>query len=132
MRRMLTMMIDRDPSLSLCGTAENGVEALEKLPQGAPDVVLVDMSLPNMSGIELIKRMRQQFPELRSLVVSGHDEAVHAETALQAGARGYVMKGDPPAIIEAIRQVLEGEVYLSDRVRQRLTRGGEPSNGQGA
>ena len=119
---MLTVMIDRDPSLSLCGTAETGVEALQKLPQGNPDVVLVDMSLPNMSGLELIERLQEQFPELRSLVVSGHDEAVHAEPALRAGARGYVMKGDPPAIIEAIRQVLQGEVYLSDRARQRLDR----------
>ena len=87
------------------------------------------MSLPGgMSGIEFIERVQERFPDVLNLVVSGHDEAVHAETALRAGARGYVMKGNPPDIIEAIRHVLDGEVYLSERARRRLDR--ERQNGQ--
>ena len=122
MRQMLTMMIRRVPDLSLCGEAVDAAEALEKIPESNPDVVLVDLSLPGMSGLELIEHMLVHHPGLPSLVVSGHDEVIHAERALRAGARGYVMKGDPPVIVDAIRCVLGGEVYLSERARARLQR----------
>ena len=134
MRQMLTVMLRRTPDLAFCGAAETAVEALEMLAETSPNVVLVDMSLPGMSGIELIEQLQSRFPDLPSLVVSGHDEAVHAETALRAGARGYVMKGNPPDIIEAIRHVLGGQVYLSDRARKRIAAArpdGQRRNGTG-
>lgn len=85
-----------------------------------PDLALVDISLPGMSGVELLTELGQLYPNLPCLVVSAHSHVSYAQQVLERGARGYVAKEDAIAIIEAIRQVLRGEVYLSDSMRRAL------------
>ena len=112
-REMLGMTVERMMGLSVCGTAASAEEALEQFEKAGADLVLVDMSLPGMSGSELIRAVSERWPGLRCLVLSAHAEAWYVEGALQAGARGYVLKGDPSELERAIRRVLGGEMYLS-------------------
>jgi DNA-binding NarL/FixJ family response regulator len=118
MRQMLCTLVSRRSDLEVCGTAASGGEALEKIPAAGPDLVLVDVSLPGMSGFDLISAIMDDSPDLLALIVSGHDESVYADQALRSGARGYVMKGNPLAIVKAIEAVLAGKLWFSDRVRE--------------
>ena len=81
-----------------------------------PDLVLVDVSLPGMSGIDLVGKLAKAYPQLLCLMLSGHKEPAYVQRSLALGARGYVAKGNPPAIVEGVRRVLDGEVYVSDDV----------------
>lgn len=127
MREMLRALILREPDMAFCGDAETGSEALTKIPASSPDVILVDVSLPGMSGIELLEQLRVKHPELPALVITGHDGAVYAEQAFRAGARGFIMKGDPFAIMTATRGVLNGNYYVDGEVRQDI---GDPYRSQ--
>lgn len=113
MRQMLATLVGRMPDLEMCGEAISAETALEELPDSSPDILLIDVSLPGMNGIELARRIRADQPDLPILIISGHDESVYAEEALQVGARGYTMKGDPRAIITAIQDVLQGKLRFS-------------------
>jgi DNA-binding NarL/FixJ family response regulator len=117
MRRSLVNLLQREPDLTVSGQAASVAEALERIPQSEPDLILVDVSLPGRNGLSLVEELGQERPELLCLILSGHNEAIYAKAALQAGARGYVMKGDPAAVLEAIRTVLRGEVYVSEAMR---------------
>lgn len=111
-------IIEHEPDLYICGEAETGDHALEMLTQAAPDVVLLDLSLPGMSGFELLKQIKTFDPTLQVLIVSGHDELVYAPLTLNAGADGYVDKINVVyALVEAIRQVAGGSPYVSTRVK---------------
>lgn len=116
MRRMLHEYVKRQDWV-VCGEAETGEAALEQLDEAGANLVLVDVSLPKMSGIELAKKIQARWPGLRCLMLSGHGQASYVEQALAAGACGYVLKGNPHEIAEAMRQVLAGEVYLSEELR---------------
>lgn len=123
-------LIARDADMEVCGAAGSSEAAFAVVPGLHPDVVLVDLSLPGVSGIELIKRLAAQSGCGAVLVVSAHDEAIYAERALAAGALGYVMKQDPAdAILDAIRHVSAGRMYLSEQLHERLflARIGHPS-----
>ena len=86
-----------------------------------PDVALIDISLKNESGLELLKNLGLQFPQLALIVLSMHDEMLYAERALRAGARGYVMKRESTkSVLASIRRVLEGGVFVSERVASRM------------
>ena len=88
-----------------------------------PDVAVIDISLKNESGLELVKNLESQFPLVAIIVLSMHDEALYAERALRAGARGYVMKRETTKnVLSAIRRVLEGGVYVSERVVDGMAR----------
>jgi DNA-binding NarL/FixJ family response regulator len=114
-------LIDREADLEFCGMAESVSEALERIPTCGAEVVIVDISLGGRNGLELIKELQAQHPEIRALVVSVHDEILYAERALAAGAMGYVMKGEADTvIINAIRRVINGYVYLSDRMSTKM------------
>ena len=105
MRKGLALSLSAEPDLDVCGQAASAEEALSALEDLEPDIAIVDISLPGMSGLELIKHMQALRPEVRTLVVSRHDEALYAERAIRAGARGYVMKleaGD--MIVKAVRR----------------------------
>lgn len=121
-RKMLGRLIRRSDGLALCGEAGSAEAALEQIPACGAQLVLVDISLPGMDGIELIRVLHDRYPHLLSLAISGHDEGVYAVPALRAGAHGYVMKGEVLKVGEAIRQVRNGEVYASDEVRAKLDR----------
>lgn len=124
----IRQMIAADPHLTVCGEAESGREALQ-LVASKPDLAIVDLSLEDGHGLELIRRLREAVPDLRVLVLSMHDEALFAERALRAGARGYIMKQEAiGGLVHAIREVLSGRVFVSKRMSQRLLeRVGQPS-----
>ncbi|MEL6444649.1 MAG: response regulator transcription factor [Bacteroidota bacterium] len=109
------------PALEIVGTTGNGATAFELIQEANPDLVVVDLNLPDMHGLELIKRLRALRPEMGILVVSIHDERRYAERVLRAGAQGYVMKEVAAStILNAVETVLSGRTYYSDSLRQYL------------
>jgi DNA-binding NarL/FixJ family response regulator len=120
-REWLASMVALEPDLEVCGQEGEATAALTAVPQARPELMVVDLSLPRGSGLELIKNMRAQFPEVRLLVLSMHDEVIVAERAFRAGAHGYAVKGERgPRIIDAIRTVLEGKFYASPSLTTQL------------
>lgn len=116
-RQGLTMLIDREPDLTVCGVADGAAAALSGIPQTAPHVLLLDLSLEGPDGLDLLKVIRTRQPHLPVLIFSMHDESIYAERAMRAGANGYLMKREPTdKLLTAIRRVLRGEVYLSERL----------------
>jgi len=113
MRALLHDWIDELPGLDVCGAAANAEDALRELPQVHADLAVIDMSLPGMGGIELVAALRERQPQTRCLILSGHNEKTYVERALAAGAQGYLLKGEPSEIENAITRVLSGEQYLS-------------------
>jgi DNA-binding NarL/FixJ family response regulator len=117
----LTLLINQEPDLFVCSEAENAQMALESLDNVVPDMAIVDISLPGIDGIELIKELRLRHKEMPVLVVSMHDEALYAERSLRAGARGYIMKQEAlEKVLVAIRKVLEGEIFVSERITTKM------------
>jgi len=124
MRAGLAGLIDRQSDMMVCGEAGNPIEAFRSLEKIRPDIVLSDLAMPGRSGVEFIKDLHAADSTLAILVVSMHDEVVHAERALRAGARGYIMKeAGGENLLSAIRQVLRGEVYVSPRMSARILDG---------
>ena len=122
-REGLANLINRQDDLCVCGEAEDSAEAISGIAETRPDVALIDISLKNESGLELIKNLESQFPLVALIVLSMHDEALYAERALRAGARGYVMKRETTKkVLASIRRVLEGGVYVSERVVNAMAR----------
>jgi DNA-binding NarL/FixJ family response regulator len=116
-REGLANLIRQQPDLEVCGEAGNEPEALELVRTVQPDVAIVDISLENGSGIELIKGIKALQPAVTVLVLSMHDESLYAERALRAGARGYIMKREAAKkIIQGIRSVLAGQLYVSNTI----------------
>ncbi len=122
-RKGLTQLINQESDLIVCGEADSANNALEILKKLKPDLVIVDISLQGIDGIELIKIMKVRFSGLPVLVVSMHDESIFAERALRAGARGYIMKQEAiERMMEAIRKVLKGDLYISERVSKNIVK----------
>jgi len=120
-RRGLAELIDQEEDLMVCGQAEDAYDAMEAIKTLKPDLVIVDISLKEKSGIEVIKDIKAQYPALIVLILSMHDESLYAERALRAGARGYIMKQEATEkVITAIRKVLSGQVYVSNRMAARM------------
>ena len=120
-RQGMAMLINREPDMHTCCQAEKIEEAVEANRKCRHDLAIVDMSLENASGLELVRRLQFEFPELPILMVSMHDEAIYAESALKTGARGYVMKqAATDTLLYAMRQVLQGELYVSDQLRSQM------------
>jgi DNA-binding NarL/FixJ family response regulator len=121
-REWLTNLINQQPDLAVCGESESAPQALQAILASKPQVAIVDISLKDSSGIELIKSLKQSQPEVAVLVLSMHEESFYAERVLRAGARGYIMKRETTKkVIDAIRRVLEGKLYVSDTVAETLT-----------
>jgi DNA-binding NarL/FixJ family response regulator len=121
MRQGLAQLITSEPDLAVCCEADTARQAFEAIGQGKPDLALVDISLPDKNGLELIKDIHAMYPALPVLVVSMHDESLYAERVLRAGGRGYVMKQEGGKILmQAIRQVLAGQIYVSEEMSARI------------
>jgi DNA-binding NarL/FixJ family response regulator len=121
MRAGLMGLIQAQPDLEVVGEASDAPAALQSILTCHPDLVLTDLTLPGRSGIELIKDVLAQLPDLPILVLSMHDEVVYAERVLRAGARGYVMKeAGGERLLIAIREVLTGRVSVSARMASVL------------
>ncbi len=120
-RQGFAQLINQEEDLVVIGEAEDAPGAVELIEDTDPDLALVDLSLKNSNGIELIKDLKKIKPELKVLVISLHDESVYAERALRAGAKGFIMKAEATeSVMTAIRMVLRGEVYLSEKMRNHL------------
>jgi DNA-binding NarL/FixJ family response regulator len=120
-RMGLTQLLSGQSDFIVAGEAANGLEALKQIREQAFDVVLMDMSMPGRSGIELIKMVKAEKPKLAILVLSMHKEEQYAVRALKAGALGYLTKeGAPDQLVAAIRKVVGGGVYISTGVAERL------------
>ena len=121
MRKGLALTIDNEPGFDVCGQAESAEIALDEILATRPDAAVVDISLPGMNGIEFIKNILHQMPDLKILVVSRHDEELYAERALRAGAKGYLMKLEATeTLLTALRQILDGGIYLSQSVSNKI------------
>jgi len=120
-RQGIAMLINQEPDLQACCEAGDISQAMAANRACLHDMAIVDLSLEGMSGLELIKRLQAEFPNLPILVMSMHDEAVYAEPALRAGAHGYLMKqAATETMLKAIRQILAGDLYVSDQMRSHL------------
>ena len=116
-RQGLRRMFEAEPDLAVCGEADSEPAAREAIRTKKPDIVVVDLSLERGDGIELVRQMHAEMPELRMLVLSMHDETIYAERMLSAGANGYIMKqAASEQFLVAVRRVLEGGIYVSEAV----------------
>jgi DNA-binding NarL/FixJ family response regulator len=114
-REWLTNLINQQPDLVVCGESEGAPQAFAAIGACQPDVAIVDITLKDSSGLELIKSLKESHPAVAVLVLSMHEESHYAGRALRAGARGYVMKRETTRkVIEAIRRILEGKLYVSE------------------
>jgi DNA-binding NarL/FixJ family response regulator len=129
-RAGITHLINHQSDTLVCGEAENAAEALDLFDVSQPDLMLIDITLPGKSGLELIKDIKAIRPDLPILVISMHDESLYADRVLRAGARGYITKhegGDN--LLVAIRQVLSGKIYVSESMSAHILEifsGGQP------
>jgi len=120
-RHGIAQLLSAEPDLSICSQESTADDALRSLKQNLPDLVITDLSLPGISGLELVRSIRHRFPVLPILVLSMYDETLYAERVLRLGANGYVMKQEAPDIlIQAVREVMVGRIYVSDRMRTEI------------
>lgn len=114
-------LLSAQADLEVCGEASRVAEAIELASAKKPDVAIIDLTLKDGNGIALIKALKEQYPELKMLVLSMHDETLFAERALRAGAVGYISKDKVSrTIVQAVRAVLAGKIYLSQRMTQHM------------
>ncbi|SFW14631.1 response regulator transcription factor [Nitrosovibrio sp. Nv17] len=122
-RQGLRQILAESGRVARIGEAENGAGALLRLHEGGWDVVLLDISLPDRNGIEVLAQIGREHPRIPVLMLSMHDEALYALRALRAGAAGYLIKQSVPAeLMAAIRQVGEGRRYLTPVLAEAMAR----------
>ena len=128
-------LIDQEKDLVVCGSAEDVPTARDLIKSEKPELVILDLSLKNSNGMELLKELNKYHKEIFVLVLSMHEESLHAERCLLAGAKGYVMKHEAiESVIKAIRKIFAGKKYISQRIMESLLNkmGDQPSQGQGS
>lgn len=120
-RERLTEIFNREPDLLVCGEAQDRAGGVQAIKDSSPDLVIVDLTLKDSDGLELIKDIRARWPKIMVLVVSMHDESLYAERVIRAGASGYITKQEATRdILVAVRRVLEGRLYLNDKAATHL------------
>lgn len=120
-REHLAGLISQQADLEVCASVKSAEEAIRAAASAKPDVAIIDLSLKETSGMELLKDLRDQYPDVQVLVLSMHDEALFAERVLRAGARGYITKQEGTArILLAIRRILAGNIYTSDKLSRYI------------
>lgn len=121
LRQGLALLISQEKDMIFVGEAADATEAMLGIEKVLPDLILMDISLEGTSGIELTKNILAKHPHMRILIISMYDESVYVDRALQAGAKGYLMKREvTDHITSAIRKILGGEIYVSDRWKEKL------------
>ena len=121
-RQGIRAVLEQDPSYDVIGEAADGGEVIVAVDEHAPDVVVLDVNMPDMSGLEVTKRLRENARDCRILILSMHDDPEYVLQALRSGADGYILKDAGPAEVrEAVRDVHEGREHLSDRVTHQLS-----------
>jgi DNA-binding NarL/FixJ family response regulator len=121
MREGLRQIFNREPDIAVVGEATNDIDVMFEVRKGGIDVITMDLTMPGRSGIELIRRVREEAPELPVLILTMHDEQHYAVRAIRAGAQGYLTKENAGIeLIDAIRQLAEGKRYISAKVAEQL------------
>lgn len=121
LRDGIAKLINYQKDLTVCGEAGNISDALQTIPECRPDIVTVDLTLEDGSGLKLIEDLLSSCSTLPILVLSMHDETVYAERCLRAGARGYIMKREPPKrVLSALRTILGGDTYISESLKPKI------------
>lgn len=120
-RKGLTELINQEPDMTVCGESDTADGGLERIRAERPDVAIVDLSLGMDSGLHLVEQLDALLPGVRVLILSMHEETLHAERVLAAGARGYIMKhAAMQNLIAAIRCVASGKTYVSPEMAERI------------
>ena len=120
-RRGIAAMINQEANLEVCAEAEGYHEGLDAIREQKPDLSIIDLTLPDISGLELVKQVKALAPDMPMLVLSMHDETLYAERVLRAGARGYIMKQEgTEKLIDAIAAVMRGDIYVSEKMASRM------------
>lgn len=120
-RRAVKRLLEVDPSLVVCGEAETSDQTMQAIRRSHPDVVIMDLALKHDDGLTLTRAIRARYAHLPVLILTLHKETLFAETALRAGASGYLMKNDAPQyLIEAVREVVRDRIYVSEGIRQGI------------
>jgi DNA-binding NarL/FixJ family response regulator len=128
-REGLRGIIDREQDLVVCGEAEHATKVVSAIKACAPDVIILDLSLGQRSGLEVLKDLSIHCPRIPVLVLSMHDESLYANRALRAGARGYLMKEEgSERLLTAIRRLLAGHVFVSENVMTKIVSSMRKSN----
>ena len=123
LRQGLAQLLNGEPDFLVCGEAENARKAMAAIAELKPDIAIIDITLQGTNGIELIKNIVAQWPELPILVLSMHDESLYAERALRAGAKGYVMKQEATEkLTGALRRIINGQIYVSEKLADKMMR----------
>jgi len=121
MREGLRGIISREPDLVVCGEADCARKAMLLIEKTTPDLALVDITLPEKNGLELVKDIKALHPELATLALSMHDESLYGERMLRAGAKGYINKHQPPEeLLKAVRMILAGRIYVSQEMSESV------------
>ena len=117
----MTQLINKEADLEVIGSEETAAAAIEVIEKMRPDLVIVDISLKDSDGIDLVREISRRHPALPMLVLSMYDESLYAERAMLAGASGYIMKQEAiPAVVKAIRHVLDGNLFASEKVKEKM------------
>jgi len=117
----MSELINKEHDLHVCGSVESAKKAGAAIKEMQPDLVIIDISLKDGNGIDLVQEIRKEHGELPMLVLSMYDESLYAERALMAGASGYIMKQEAiPSVVKAIRLVLQGDIYASTNVKEKV------------
>lgn len=115
------LLLENTSDIEVIAEAESGEEACKLYAEKQPDVVVMDLSMPGIGGLEALNRIRARNPEARILVLSAHDDTLHPKRTLEAGAAGYLSKRSAPeALIEALRQIIRGKIFLEPEIAQQL------------
>ena len=115
------LLLDAAPDMRVVAEADSGEEAMRRLDEARPEVVVMDISMPGIGGLEAVRRILAKEPGARILVLSAHEDAMHARRTLKAGAAGYLTKRSAAeALIQAIREVCQGKTFLEPRIAQEL------------
>jgi DNA-binding NarL/FixJ family response regulator len=115
--KALQNMLSQNPNLQIVAVAESAEAALHYLRGSRVDLVLLDYSLPDMSGVALLEKLQATYPDLSCAILSGHLSLQHAHRALELGARGYLIKDNPIGIMNGLPRILKGEIYVSEELR---------------
>ncbi len=117
LREGLRALLASDPDLEIVGEAEDGLKLLLLLEQRDPDLVILDISMPNMSGLEAAWRVKQNYPDIKVLIVTIHNIKEYADHAMSAGAEGYLLKEEvSDELLPAITSLRQGGTYFSSRL----------------
>jgi len=121
LRDGIRSLLDRQVDMNVVAEASNGREALEKVRQHHPDIVLMDVAMPEMNGLEATRLIKAQYPQINVLILTQHDNREYIAPLLQAGASGYILKrSGGREVVHAIREVFEGGAYLEASITRQV------------